>query len=156
VPRKGRGGARNGRPQTAYPNRSDLNAPKVPVVRLQGQTYGEQAQQVARQQAVPPAPPPAPGRNVADVALQHPFPAVPPMDGETAYPREPLTAGMAMGAGPGPEALSPMMSNQTPSQADLERMRLVLPAFEAIADLPDSSPDLRAWVGQMRGLIRSR
>lgn len=92
-----RGGKREGKPGTAYANRTDLNAPKPPVMQLTGQEYGQRTAQVAQQQAsraaVPQqqdwAPPPAP------VGLF----------GPSIRPDEPVTHGLPTGPGGGPEIL---------------------------------------------------
>ena len=54
MPRKGRGGSREGQPGTAYANRTDLNmrGPQ-PVTTVPGQAYGEATMQKQAQQAVP-------------------------------------------------------------------------------------------------------
>lgn len=105
-----RGGRRSGTPGTAYSNRTDL---QVPMAAASGQQYGQRSQQMAAQRAIPiarpstdavasasasgpGAPSPAPG----------PLPGqVTPLDAPTQRPGEPLTAGLPVGAGPGPEAL---------------------------------------------------
>lgn len=97
-----RGGARRGSQGQAYSNRTDLNQNRQPIQVASGQPYGARQEQVAAQQAIPlPGPPP----------VQAPPPLAPgadikPFGRPTEYPNEPLTAGMAMGAGPGPEALA--------------------------------------------------
>jgi len=62
------------------------------MVEFTGQTYGEGARQQASQRMVPPGPPPTD--------------AMGPFDGPTERPDEPVTAGLPMGPGPGPEALT--------------------------------------------------
>lgn len=124
----------------AYPRRTDLQ--RVQVAPPTGGTYGQATQQRQATQAVPVG-----------------IPKLPPFDRPTEHPDEHVMAGVSQGPGPGPEALAAIpggMNNQTPAQADLERIRQVLPAFEAIADLPDASPELRTWVRMMRGQVRSR
>ncbi len=94
-----RGGRRQGTPGKAYGNRSDLNQP---VTVAAGQPYGERRAQEAAQKAIPlPAAPPVPA------------PPPPPAPGSfgaftrpTEFPNEPLTAGMPIGPGPGPEAMA--------------------------------------------------
>lgn len=85
------GGPRSGKPGAAYGNRTDLNAkPRQAVTAAAGQTYGERGVQEAAQQAIPlPAP-------------------VVPLSAPTQRPNEPVTAGLPIGPGPGPEALAPM------------------------------------------------
>lgn len=93
-----RGGKREGKPGVAHANRTDLNAPKAPVMRIPGQEYGVQAQQVQQQQAVP-APPPGVS------AEWVPPPAPTPLHAPTTRPDEPVTQGLESGAGAGPEIL---------------------------------------------------
>lgn len=83
-----RGGRRTGTPGTAYPNRSDLQGAQ-PVTAATGQAYGQAGAQRAAQQAIPL---PGPGE-------------LGPFDRPTERPQEPVTAGLPVGAGPGPEAL---------------------------------------------------
>lgn len=67
--------------------------------RFTGQTYGEGARQQASQRVVPVGPPPTePGGGMQ----------MTPLGAPTERPNEPITAGLPMGAGPGPEALSPI------------------------------------------------
>lgn len=110
-----RGGKRSGKPGTAYSNRSDLTqAPSA----APGQTYGTataqlQAQKVAPlpQQAGPPPPAAGSAPGVAQApgaAPAGPMPgALGPLNRPTERPGEPLTAGLATGPGPGPEAVAP-------------------------------------------------
>ena len=105
MPRNGQGGRRQGAPGKAYSNRLDMNQNRQPVTVASGQPYGARQEQVAAQRALPlPAAPPVP-------APPPPAPgALPggrgPFTRPTEYPDEPLTAGMSMGPGPGPEALA--------------------------------------------------
>lgn len=96
-----RGGRRTGTPGKSYPNRSDLTA--QPVRTAPGQPYGQAGQQAAAQQQIPlpqtSSPVPAPNA-----------PIVPPapgmLTGPSLRPGEPVTAGLTVGAGPGPEAVT--------------------------------------------------
>ena len=105
MPRNGQGGRRQGAPGKAYSNRLDMNQNRQPVTVASGQPYGARQEQVAAQRALPlPAAPPVP-------APPPPAPgALPggrgPFTRPTEYPDEPLTAGMSIGPGPGPEALA--------------------------------------------------
>lgn len=83
---RGRGGARQGTPGKAYPNRTDLTAQAVRTA--PSQSYGQATEQAAAQQAIPLPQAPEPGAS----AFHRP----------SERPAEPLTAGMPMGAGPGP------------------------------------------------------
>lgn len=69
-----------------------------------GQEFGAQARQERAQEVVPL--PQEPGTSLAPVPPQGQPPAeVVPLDAASARPDEPVTAGMAMGPGAGPEAL---------------------------------------------------
>lgn len=89
------GGRRQGRAGTNYANRSDLRAPPL----APSQQYGQGVTHQAAVAAVPlpkQAPPslPIPGM-VADLTAP------------TARPAEPVTTGLPIGAGAGPQALGP-------------------------------------------------
>ena len=68
----------------------------------------------------------------------------------TAMPDQPVTEGLPMGAGLGPEAIETPMP---PVQVDDERMARVLPMLEALADRPDTSDQLRNYVRRVRGSL---
>lgn len=100
-----RGGRRTGSPGSAYSNRTDLNANRtLPIQVGPSQQYGQAAAQTRAQQAVPMAPPPASSTPNAPPAAPAAAPLV-PLDAPTARPNEPVTAGAALGAGPGPMAM---------------------------------------------------
>lgn len=116
-----RGGQRTGKPGKSYGNRTDLN-PAVPIKAAPGQQYGKATAQIEAQRAVPVARPatdvvaPAPAVG-PDASAPASGPAAPPMplpgqviplDAPSQRPGEPITAGLAMGAGAGPEALGPL------------------------------------------------
>jgi hypothetical protein len=85
------GGPRAGTPGRAYPNRTDMNANRLPITTFHGQPYGVAQAQEQAQRVVPmgrPAPSP-----------------LPPMTGPTARPAEPVTTGLPTGPGAGPEVL---------------------------------------------------
>ena len=116
MPRKGKGGAREGSAQTAYSNRTDLNrrGPE-PVTTAPGQAYGEATAQRQEQQAVPmagvqtPAPQAAPNPAPQSVAtaptnpepgsvdLFAPAEHPPPTNNDFITPnQDPQSPGMAM------------------------------------------------------------
>lgn len=113
MPRRGRGGQRQGAPQTSYSNRADLNAPKpMPPQAATGQPYGVAGQQLAAQQQIPVAPPPAPGGQTPPSSAPSAPPAGPlpgqvvPLNAPTMRPDEHFMTGAPMGPGAGPEVLS--------------------------------------------------
>lgn len=94
-----------GAPTAQYSNRIDLaRADRQPVRAPTGMGYGEHQALVESQQAAPL--PQAPGIDqVMAAAKGMPFPDV-TLGSPTQNPREALTAGLAVGAGPGPEILT--------------------------------------------------
>jgi hypothetical protein len=66
---------------------------------------------------------------------------------ETQRPDEPITAGIAMGEGPGPEALG-MNQNQ---QAESDIIAKYLPALDAMASAPDAPQSFRIFVRSIQG-----
>lgn len=126
-----RGGRRTGTKGTAYSNRTDLQGPTAPT----GLPYGDRAKLVAAQKAVPMGAPPGPASPAAPAGLPPsqpgaagPAPApgqVHPggLTGPSQRPGEPVTAGLPIGAGPGPEVLS--MNQGSPND----------PIFQAVAAL---------------------
>jgi hypothetical protein len=124
-----RGGRRTGTPGASYSNRSDLNRPVAPAA-APGQQYGKRAEQMAAQRAMPIAPPPTdavptaspPGATPATQGLSAPSGPlagqVVPLDAPSMRPGEPITAGLSVGAGAGPEVLGPLagMSNDVAAE----------------------------------------
>lgn len=108
MPRKGLGskvgGRRQGQAGTAYANRSDLNGP-VPIRTAPGQPYGSAKQQEAAQQITPMGPPTTASGPAAPVAAAVPG-GLTPLNAPSQRPNEPITSGLPMGAGPGPEVLA--------------------------------------------------
>lgn len=114
-----RGGRRAGRPGVAHGNRTDLNGP--PTANFTGQQYGAAAAQARAQSAVKPGPPPTanippppPGAPTGEVPQRGPAPGPPmpspgalgPLDAPSTRPAEPITHGLPIGAGGGPEVLA--------------------------------------------------
>lgn len=92
-----RGGSRQGTPGKAYSNRTDL------ALNPASQTASATA---ASGGVTAPAPVPTLGQQ-APAPMVTPD-QVPRLDDPTARPGEPVTAGLPMGAGPGPEVLAPL------------------------------------------------
>ena len=74
--------------------------------------------------------------------------AVTPLFAPSERPDEPVTAGIAMGEGPGPEVLG--INNNLDTQEDKDRMLSYLPALEVVAASPNSSQAFRNYVRQLR------
>jgi hypothetical protein len=128
-----RGGRRTGTPGASYSNRSDLNRPVAPQAAT-GQQYGKRAEQMAAQRAMPIAPPPTdavptaspPGATPATRGLSAPSGPlagqVVPLDAPSARPGEPVTAGLSVGAGPGPEVLGPLAGVRDDINAEIRAL----------------------------------
>jgi hypothetical protein len=97
-----RGGKRQGSIGKLRPNRGDLRSPTsmVPI----GQPYGQAGQQQARLKAAPIGGPK--GMPEGRVETDDLRGKIPGMSTPSQRPNEPLTAGLPIGAGPGPDALS--------------------------------------------------
>ena len=72
-----------------------------------------------------------------------------PLYADSQRPDEPITSGIAMGEGPGPEALG-MNQPSVDTDADRQRMLSYLPALETIAQSPSSSQSFRNYVRLLR------
>jgi hypothetical protein len=140
-----RGGRRDGTPGRAYGNRSDLNGPKppgmpLPVQAASGQAYGARKQQEDAQRAIPMAS--APGMSQPAMSPEQ----IPSLTDPTTRPNEPVTAGLPVGPGPGPEALGGALEPDT----GLTDMLAYLPMLEFLASQPGSSAQTRQMVRRLR------
>lgn len=155
-----RGGRRAGAPGKAYSNRTDLNR-TVPISAPTGQAYGARAEQIAAQRAIPIARPAtdsvpvAPGPVAGGAAglggATSPGPAVPPRDvtplgAPTDRPDEPVTAGVPVGPGPGPE-----IANLLEDDNGAKDLAMYLPMLEFMASQPGASSQTRNFVRRLRG-----
>ena len=93
----------------------------------------------------------APLARTQDVAAANPLRAsapVTPLFAPSQRPDEPITAGIPMGAGPGPEVLG--INNNIDTEEDKQRMISYLPALEVMAASPNSSQAFRNYVRMLR------
>jgi hypothetical protein len=90
-----------------------------------GQTYGEASRQQASQRAVRPGPPPPPGAGVQAGPL--------PLTRPSERPNEPVTAGIPMGEGPGPEALDAAAIQPGSREDSLLRLRAIVSRYPSPA-----------------------
>jgi len=109
--------------------------------------YGENATYRELQQAAPLAQTPSPGGSLTTPSGGG---AVLPIgfDAPTRYPDRPVTTGIPLGPGAGPEALN----LRSPDQRDMDRLRHLLPALEVMASLPTTSPETRNFIRYLRGI----
>lgn len=101
---RARGGARQGQPGKQYANRTDMaQAPRA----APSKTYGDAKASLDAQAAIP-LPAGAPSQTPAALPSRPaPTPGAQPLNRPSDRPGEPLTSGMALGAGPGPSATMP-------------------------------------------------
>ena len=118
-------------------------------MRLGSTAYGEGVETAAIQSGAPMSRTPdvrgARASDVRSAAMQQP---VTPLFAPSQRPDEPITAGIPMGAGPGPEVLG--INNNLDTQEDRDRMLSYLPALEVVAAAPNSSQAFRNYVRQLR------
>lgn len=138
-----RGGARRGKPGKSYPNRVDLSRHG-----FTNQTYGTAQAQEQAVAAVPakaaPEPPEPPG--MPDGA---PNPgSLGPLFGPSGKPGEPVTAGAALGPGPGPEALG-LTGQDSIKAGDYEALKPWLPVLNFQASRR-ASPSGAEFIRQLR------
>jgi len=143
-----RGGRRTGTPGTAYQNRTDLQAPKPPAGEYTGQTYGTAVSQRQAQQAMPVQ---APGQAAGPPALPEDAVKAGSM-GDLLGPDGadgPVTAGAALGAGPGPEALGLVNPELDSTRRDFAALAPYVPTFMFHASRAGASPSYVAWVQRL-------
>jgi hypothetical protein len=114
MPRKGRGGARQGTPGTVYTNRTDLNEP---ISTVPNQEYGKAKAQADAQRVVPmgaspvaaaPEQPQTPAQMPAAASRPLPRPGQMPYLDPSSTPHEPATSGLT---GVTPPKISEMMDS---------------------------------------------
>jgi hypothetical protein len=117
---------------------------------FQSEEYGAGVENAANKAGAPMAKTPdVRGARAGDVRAAAAQGPVTPLYAPSERPTEPVTAGIAMGEGPGPEVLG---INQPSADTDADRQRLLsyLPALEAIAQSPTSSQSFRNYVRLLR------
>lgn len=130
----------------ALSKRTDGGPGKQPVRAPSGGAYGDRQALEQMQQAAPLSA--SPGGDVGAPEAAPVDAGVVGFDQPTQQPDTPVTAGAALGEGPGQEALG------LPNQADEDMRRLIayLPVFEHMANQPGSSKSARNLVRQLKGM----
>lgn len=120
---RARGGARQGTPGKGYSNRTDMisNYNQAENTAAAG---GMEAPAVAGPPAITPD-------------------DIPGIDAPTQYPDEPITAGLPIGPGPGP--------NRDPRMVETQALRRYLPLLELYIDRPDTPDSVRSLFRYIRG-----
>jgi len=116
---------------------------------FQSPEYGAGVENAANKAGAPLASTPdVRGARASEVRAAAQSAPVTPLYAPTQRPEEPVTAGIPMGAGPGPEVLG--INNNLDTQEDRDRMLSYLPALEVVAASPTSSQAFRNYVRQLR------
>lgn len=143
-----RGGPRQGSVGQRYQNRSDMRTPGqriTPSNLPASQQYGQGVQQ-ARSLSVAPTPgatvPQGSSPNSAPQTVLQPG-DVPSLSDPTANPNEPVTAGLSLGPGVGPEGLGAIAVQDSPELGIAKRLFLEFP-----------NPDLRRYISYLEDTLQ--
>ena len=134
-------------------NRTDLQKPQVPKVATGSVPYGQRQKLEEAQRVMPAGAPPsfAPMEQVEEAVRRIP---APPKGGllaqPSARPDEPLTTGLPIGPGAGPEAIPNLPQRLNP---DLMAFAPYLPTLELVAAQPGATVQFRNFVRRLRGAM---
>ena len=124
-----------------FSKRTDMNMGSI--------AYGEGVETAAIKGGAPLAQTPdVRGARASDVRAAAAQAPVTPLFAPSQRPDEPITTGIPMGDGAGPEILG--INNNVDTLEDKERMVSYLPALETLAASPNSSQAFRNYVRQLR------
>jgi hypothetical protein len=124
-----------------FSKRTDMNMGSI--------AYGEGVETAAIKSGAPLAKTPdVRGARASDVRAAAEQAPVTPLYAPSQRPDEPITTGIPMGPGAGPEVLG--INNNIDTEEDKARMVSYLPALEVLAASPDSSQAFRNYVRQIR------
>ena len=114
-----------------------------------GFAYGQNLALAEQQSGAPMAKAPSlTGTTASPISMASNLPQVTPLTAPSERPDEPVTAGVAMGPGAGPEALTLPGTGDT--SEDKQRLLSYLPALEVAAQSPNSSQAFRNYVRVLR------
>jgi hypothetical protein len=128
-----RGGARQGTPGKGYSNRTDLMASMKPPAPGQVNPTAAGGMTAAPQRPQQGAPSGMPMPSPDDTPM---------LNDPTAYPDEPVTAGLPVGPGPGP-------TNNL--MQETQQMKRYLPLIQPFLDRPDVPDSVRSLYRYIRG-----
>jgi hypothetical protein len=115
----------------------------------EGQEFLDLQSSAAMEKATPVRPAsPAAIRNAMQGA--QPNGGIIPLDAPTQNPDQPITHGADAGIGPGSEALGLNTATTVEDQAFKDRIASYMPALMAIASRPETSPETRNVIRQLR------
>ena len=127
--------------EDAKGQRTDLNTAQARVKRMaaKNQTYGKATEQMESQRAVP--------MGAGPTQVQGPTPGGALFSRPTERPNEPVTNGIDMGDGAGSEALAMRQPDDTNFRAAISSY---MPVLAYVSDLPNTSPETRKAIRQLR------
>jgi len=120
---------------------------------VSGLPYGEGQELMNIQQSAPLAAAPSIEQSGMPSGLASAAASIIPLSEKTLRPNEPVTAGADAGPGPGMDALGLTMAD---ANADLNfkaQLAEYMPALVFMASRPNASPETRALVARLRGMI---
>ena len=126
-----RGGRRRGTPGKGYMNRTDLG------VQYQAQDQAGLATPASGGVEAPRGEPPRPPVFADDI---------PNLTDPTARPGEPISDGLSVGPGRGPESLQ----NRDPREMETSRLKKWLPLLDPYVDDPETPDSVRAFIRYVR------
>lgn len=115
-----------------------------------GFAYGQNQALTEQQSGAPMAKAPSPVSSTTPSMASN-LPQVTSITAPTERPNEPVTTGVAMGPGAGPEALT--LPGAGDSNGDKQRLLSYLPALEVAAQSPNSSQAFRNYVRVLRATL---
>lgn len=124
---------------------------RQPARYISGGTYGQGQELMNQQQGAPMAQAQTPTAGRPEFTPSN-LPQVTPINAPTERPDEPVTTGIAMGPGAGPEAL--MLPSAGDTSEDKQRLLSYLPALESAALSPNSSQAFRNYVRVLRANLQ--
>ena len=129
---RGRGGRRQGTPGKAYSNRTDLQMQPNMESGVSPATGGLET--------------PSEQRDARPVMPVYPD-QIPGLSTPTQRPTEPISDGLAMGPGRGPEALT----NYDPRRGETQQLKRWLPLMEPFVNDPETPDSVRTLIQYIRG-----
>jgi hypothetical protein len=124
---------------------------RQPARYISGGTYGQGQELMNQQQGAAMAKAPSPTAATPEAMVSN-LPQATPITAPSERPDEPVTSGIAMGPGAGPEAL--MLPSAGDNDEDKQRLISYLPALESAALSPNSSQAFRNYVRVLRANLQ--
>lgn len=120
---------------------------------VSGLPYGEGQELMNIQQSAPLAAAPSIEQSGMPSGLASAAASIIPLSEKTLRPNEPVTAGADAGPGPGMDALGLTMADANADMNFKAQLAEYMPALVFMASRPNASPETRALVARLRGMI---